>query len=62
MLELDPTSIDGQSGRTARARPEPDLARPDQARHYIGTMTFRAGPCRTIGPNCRPRPGTIPFL
>jgi hypothetical protein len=35
-----------QTGRPARARPEPDLARPYAARHYTARLMFRAGPCR----------------
>jgi hypothetical protein len=35
-----------QTGRPARARPEPDLARPYVARHYTARLMFRAGPCR----------------
>jgi hypothetical protein len=35
-----------QTGRPARARSEPDLARPYAARHYTARLMFRAGPCR----------------
>jgi hypothetical protein len=48
--------IDGQTGRPARARPEPDLAWSYQARHYAGPIAFRVGPCRTIGPIWQPKP------
>jgi hypothetical protein len=34
------------------ARPYPDLARPDAAQPYTGTMPFR------VGPNCQPKHGT----
>jgi hypothetical protein len=39
-------SIVFQTGRPARARPEPDLARPYAARHYTARLMFRVGPCR----------------
>jgi hypothetical protein len=38
------------------AWPYPGLAWPDAARHYIGTVSFHVGPCRTAGSNCQPRP------
>jgi hypothetical protein len=32
------------------------MARLDQARHYAGTVAFRAVPCRTTVPKWQPRP------
>jgi hypothetical protein len=53
LLRSDPIRAKGshvfivfQTGRPARARPEPDLARPYAARHYTARLMFRAGPCR----------------
>jgi hypothetical protein len=39
-----------QTSRPARARPEPDLARPYTTRPYAARWLFRAGPCRA---SCR---------
>jgi hypothetical protein len=47
-------SIVFQTGRPARARHEPDLARPYAARHYAARLTFRDGRRAELAAQARP--------
>jgi hypothetical protein len=50
-LRIMDGSIDGQRA-----------ARPDTARHYAGTVDFRAGPCRTTGRGGGPGTTIMPLV